>query len=219
MKRLSLIFLGLFSALFIQSVSAQTSGLKIGSANVEFILSNLPETKQIENDLKTYEKQLNTQLESKYAEYQRKLEEYQKGVSSGLMPDAVKADKEKELLAMQQSIQDFEKSAQDDMQRKQMTMLEPVLEKVQASIDKVAAANGYTYIFSTHADFGGSAIILYSRNKDQDDISTLVLKDMGVTLPAPGTTTTGATTGTPHSTTATPVTTTPAPKATTPTKK
>lgn len=214
MKRIfSLILLGLFSAVFIQNANAQ-SGLKIGSANIEFILSNLPETKQIENDLKTYEKQLNTQLESKYAEYQRKLEEYQKGVSSGLMPEAVKADKEKELLAMQQSIQDFEKSAQDDMQRKQMTMLEPVLEKVQTSIDKVAAANGFTYIFSTHADFGGSAIILYSKNKDQDDISTLVLKDMGVTLPAAGTTGTGVT----PNTTTTPSNTT-APKTATPTKK
>lgn len=211
MKRiLSIIAFSLCSVLAFHATAQNTQ--KIGSANIEFILSNLPETKQIETDLKAYEKQLNTQLESKYAEYQRKLEEYQKGVSSGLMPDAVKADKEKELLGMQQSIQDFEKSAQEDMQRKQGSMLEPVLEKVQASIDKVAAANGYTYIFSTHADFGGSAIILYSKNKDQDDISTLVLKDLGVTLPAAGTVTT------PANNTTTPANTT-TPKTTTPTKK
>ena len=201
---LSFIFLGLFSAFIMQHSNAQNSTLKIGSANVEYILSNLPETKQIEADLKTYEKQLTTQYDSKKAEYQRKLEEYQKGISSGLMPDAVKADKEKELISMEESIQEFGKTAQEDMQRKQVSMLEPVLEKIQKSIDKVAAANGYTYIFSTHADYGGSAIILYSKNKDQDDISNLVLKDMGA--PVPAATTTGTTT-TP--TTTTPTTTTP----------
>jgi outer membrane protein len=203
---LSFIFLGLFSAFIMQYSNAQNSTLKIGSANVEYILSNLPETKQIEADLKTYEKQLTTQYDSKKAEYQRKLEEYQKGISSGLMPDAVKADKEKELISMEESIQEFGKTAQEDMQRKQVAMLEPVLEKIQKSIDKVAAANGYTYIFSTHADYGGSAIILYSKNKDQDDISNLVLKDMGAPVPA-ATATTGTTT--PSTTTTTPNTTTP----------
>jgi len=203
MKRtFAFILAGLFSALFIQNANAQTSApIKIGYTNVEYILSMLPETKQIETDLQSYEKQLNAQLESKYQEYQRKLEEYQKGVSSGLMPDAVKADKEKELLSLQQSIQDFEKSAQEDMQRKQMAMLEPVLEKIQVAIDKVAAANNFTYILSSHSDFGGSAIILYAKNKEQDDISNLVLKEMGVTVPPAGTT---GTTGTGSTTTTTP---------------
>ena len=187
---------------------------KIGTANVEYILSNMPETKKIESDLQVYEKQLRTQLESKGAEYQRKLDEYQKGVQSGLMPTAVIADKEKELMAMQQSIQEFERNAQEDLQSKSLSMLEPVLEKVQASIDKVAAANDYTYIISTHVDYGGSAIVLYSKNKDANDISALVLKDMGIVISPTGTTTN--TTATPANTT-TP--TTPAKTTTTPVKK
>jgi outer membrane protein len=166
---------------------------KIGTANVEFIISNLPEAKKMESDLMAYEKQLRTQLESKGAEYQRKLEEYQRGVQSGVMPPSVIADKEKELMSMQQSIQEFERTAQEDLESKQMSMLDPILTKVQAAIDKVAAANDFTYIISTHVDFGGSAIILYSKYKEANDISVLVLKELGVVLPAPGTTNTTTT--------------------------
>lgn len=211
---LSKILVALFAISLATQLQAQNVQ-KIGTANVEYILSNMPETKKIESDLQVYEKQLRTQLESKGAEYQRKLDEYQKGVQSGLMPAAVVADKEKELMSMQQSIQEFERTAQEDLQSKSMSMLDPVLEKVQASIDKVAAANDYTYIISTHVDYGGSAIILYSKNKDANDISGLVLKDLGVVVPATTTTTT------PTNTTATPAnTTTPTPaKTTTPVKK
>lgn len=213
MKRiLSTLLVALFSVIIIQA-HAQTEPLKIGTANVEFILSNLPETKKVEADLQTYEKQLRTQLENKGTEYQRKLDEYQRGVQSGMMPAAVIADKEKELMTMQQSIQEFEKTAQEDLQSKSMAMLDPILDKVQVSIDKVAAANNYTYIISTHVDYGGSAIILYSKNKDANDISALVLKDMGIVISQTGSTTTPAAPAPTNPTTpATPAKTVPAKK-------
>ncbi|WP_299253833.1 OmpH family outer membrane protein [uncultured Cytophaga sp.] len=213
MKRiLSTLLVALFSVIIIQA-QAQTEPLKIGTANVEFILSNLPETKKVEADLQTYEKQLRTQLENKGTEYQRKLDEYQRGVQSGMMPAAVIADKEKELMTMQQSIQEFEKTAQEDLQSKSMAMLDPILDKVQVSIDKVAAANNYTYIISTHVDYGGSAIILYSKNKDANDISALVLKDMGIVISQTGSTTTPAAPAPANPTTpATPAKTVPAKK-------
>ncbi len=209
-------------------VKTETQVQKIGTANVEFIISNLPEAKKMEADLMAYEKQLREQLESKGAEFERKRDEYQRGVQSGVMPPSVLADKEKELMSMQQSIQEFERTAQEDLESKQMSMLDPILTKVQTAIDKVAAANDFTYIISTHVDFGGSAIVLYSKYKETNDISALVLKELGVVLPAPGTTT--GTTGTTNTTTPAPAPTntatptTPAkstisPKSTTPAKK
>ena len=52
------------------SAEAQDTGIKIGFTNAEFILSNMPEAKQIEADLTDYSKQLSTQLESKDADFQ-----------------------------------------------------------------------------------------------------------------------------------------------------
>lgn len=199
LKKASLLVVAL---LFTVGAFAQTTTApKIGYTNLDYLLSLMPEVKQVESELQAYEKQLSTQLESKYQEYQKKMEEYQKGASSGLMSELVKQDKEKELVNLQSSIKDFEEKAQQDLQKKQVSLLEPVYDKIQKSIDKVAAANGYTYVLNTHADMGGSAIILYARNKEED-ISSLVLKDLGVTTPAPTTTTpTNGSTTTPKTTT------------------
>lgn len=180
----------LVALLFTVGAFAQTTTApKIGYTNLDYLLSLMPEVKQVESELQAYEKQLSTQLESKYQEYQKKMEEYQKGASSGLMSELVKQDKEKELVNLQSSIKEFEEKAQQDLQKKQVSLLEPVYDKIQKSIDKVAAANGFTYVLNTHADMGGSAIILYARYKEED-ISSLVLKDLGVTTPAPAPTNT-----------------------------
>lgn len=169
---------------FNNGVQAQTNpGLKLGYTNLDYILGQLPEAKQVESELKDYEKKLQEQLQNKYADYEKKLQDYQKASSSGLMTDVIKEDKEKEILSLQNSIKEFEQNAQTSLQKKQVSLLEPVLAKVQKAIDQVGEENGYTYIFSTHADYGGSAIILYAKNKE-DNVSDIVLKKLGVT-PAP----------------------------------
>jgi outer membrane protein len=215
MKRIiSTLLVGLFSTVMMALQSqAQTEPQKIGTVDVEYILRNLPDMKKLESDIKVYEQQLKAQLDSKAAEYQRKADEYQRGVESNMLLPSVKADKEKELMALQQSIQEFERSAQEDLESKYLSMLEPINAKIQASIEKVAAANNYTYIISIQ-QYNGEKIVVYSKYKDANDISLLVLKDLGVTTPPPATTTT---TTTPTNTT-TP-TTPPVKTTTTPVKK
>jgi len=190
MKRILLTFLvGLFSTLTALQVQAQTEPQKIGTVDVEYILMNLPEFKQLESNMQTYRKQLTSQLDSKTAELQRKSDEYQRGVESGMLLPSIRADKEKELYSMQQSIQEFESSAQEDLQSKYQSEMDPINVKVQASIDKIAATNNYTYIISTQL-YSGEKIIVYSKANTNNDISLLVLKDLGVIIPPAGSTTT-----------------------------
>ena len=167
------------------SASAQEKHLKIGYTNVEAIVGQLPEAKQIETDLKTYKTQLDNQLQTKVKDFQAKYEAYQKGGS--LMSDVVKQDKERELQDMNGQIEEFQKNAETSMAKKQEALLKPVLDKVQKAIDDVANENGFSYIFNSDGGMGLS-IILHAPEKD--DVTPLVLKKMGVTIPAAGTTTT-----------------------------
>lgn len=169
--------------------SAQAQApLKIGYTDVQYVLAQMPESKQIESDLKAYNTQLEAQLKSKYADYQSKGEAYQKGAAT--MTDVVKADKEKELQGLQQSIQEFQRSAEQSLQQKQQTLLKPALDKLQKNIDLVADENGFTYVFNS--DGGGSPLLLHAP-KD-GDISDLVLKKMGITPGAAAPVKTGPTT-------------------------
>ena len=57
------------------SAEAQDGGLKIGYTNAEYILSNMPEAKQIEADLKVHEQQLTDQLSAKSKDFDAKVQE------------------------------------------------------------------------------------------------------------------------------------------------
>lgn len=163
--------------------NAQTAApLKIGYTNVEYILAVMPESKQIESDLKAYSSQLESQLQTKYKEYQTKGEAYQKGAQT--MTDVIRADKEKELMNLQSSIEEFQKNAEVSLQKKQQALLEPAYKKMQKAIDDVAKENGFTYVFNSDAGYGTNAILLHA--PESDNISDLVLKKMGVTPPAKG---------------------------------
>ena len=159
---------------------AQTTpgNLKIGYTNVDYVLSQMPESKQIESDLKAYGSQLEAQLQSKYKEYETKAMAYEKG--AGAMTDVVRADKEKELITLRNSIEEFQKNADQSLQSKQQSLLKPALDKLQKAIDDVAKENGYTYIFNSDAGYGSTPILLFS-SSEENNISDMILKKMGVT--------------------------------------
>lgn len=156
------------------AAQAQT-GMKIGYADVDYILAQLPEAKQVEADLKSHSTQLQTQIQSKYQEYQQKLATYQQGAPN--MVDAVRKEKEQELTDLGNRLQQFEKDAQTSLQKKQNELMQPLFTKVGNMINTVAEEEGYDYVLST--GIGGVDIILFG--KDENDISDKVLKKLGVT--------------------------------------
>ena len=174
-------FVAAIALVFTSAVAfAQTTpgSLKIGYTNVDYVLSQMPESKQIESDLKAYGSQLEAQLQSKYKEYETKAVAYEKGAAA--MTDVVRADKEKELINLRNSIEEFQKNADASLQNKQQTLLKPALDKLQKAIDDVAKENGYTYIFNSDAGYGSTPILLFS-SSEENNISDLILKKMGVT--------------------------------------
>ncbi len=175
-----LIFLGCVSiASYAQTQPQQPSVQKIGYADWDYIFAQLPEYKQIDSELKTFGTQLENQLKSKYQDYETKLKAYQ-GMPA-TTPDAIKADKERELGALQESIQKFQQDAQTSLQTKQTSLMEPVFAKVGKAIEVVAVENGYSFIINPQL-VGGGDILLY--NDEKYNISSLVLKKLGVTAVA-----------------------------------
>lgn len=151
--------------------------LKVGYTNVEYVLSLMPEAKQIESELAGYDKQLSTQLEAKYADYQAKVAEYQQNAET--YTEVVRADKENEIVNLQQSIQEFEQNAQSSMLQKRNQLLQPAFEKIGTAIEQISKENGYTHVFNMTAS--GQSILLYAR--EEDNVTNLVLKKLGINPP------------------------------------
>ncbi|MBL7873191.1 MAG: OmpH family outer membrane protein [Cyclobacteriaceae bacterium] len=168
------LFLLLFCVVAVSAQAQETQ--KIGYADWQYIFSQMPEFKQIENELKTHGTQLENQLKAKSTELESKYKIYQ-GMPA-TTPDAIRADKERELQAMQESIQKFQQDAQTSLQNKQGALMDPVIKKVGKAIEDTAKENGFAFILNPQT-MNGEDVLLYSDEKY--DISKLVLKKLGIT--------------------------------------
>ncbi len=178
-----LVLLAVFGLITFAS-QAQTA-TKVGYADANYILSQMPEAKQIDAELKSLETQLKTQLDAKVKRFQTELADYQKNGQT--MIDAVRQNTERELTQQQQNIEKLQQDAQTTIQNKSNQLMTPVYEKIGKAIEAVAKENAFSFILNQQ--IGGMDVILYGDEKL--DISDLVLKHMGVTVvPAPAPTAT-----------------------------
>lgn len=136
-----------YVALFILTITVAQAQVvtipqKIGHADWEYIFSRMPQYKQIENELKSYEQQLQNQLNLKAKELEVKYKAYQELPAT--TPDAIRKDRESEITYMQENLQKFQQEARLSMQKKENDLVAPILEKVGKAIEEVAKENGYS---------------------------------------------------------------------------
>ncbi len=150
------------------SVFAQ---MKFGHINSNDLLSKMPKViaakKTIEDLGKSYEEQ----LKELRAEYDKKLAAYQAGQST--WPEATKKSKETDLMQLQERMQSFNQTANEDIQKKQEELLSPIVNQVKEVIKVIAKEGKYAYIFDT-----GTGSVLYAQ--EGDDITPLVKKKLGL---------------------------------------
>ncbi|MCS6974107.1 MAG: OmpH family outer membrane protein [Cyclobacteriaceae bacterium] len=166
----------MLGAFYLQAQQA----LKIGYADVEYIFSQMPESKTIESELQALQTQLKKGIDAQVANFQKKVAEYQQFGAN--VPEAVRQNTEREIRQIQDNIEKLQQDAQAEMQRKQTQLMEPVYQKVGKAIEDVAKENGFSLILNNQ--ISGLDVILYGDEKL--DVSDLVLKKLGIT-PKPAT--------------------------------
>jgi outer membrane protein len=144
---------------------------KFGYIDSQELLILMPERDAAEKEVQEFAKTLEGQLASMTAEYQQRVEEYQKNEPT--YTDLVKQDKIAEITGLEQRIQTFQQNAQQSLQIKEKELLEPILTKARNAIEEVAKEGKYTYIFDKSI---GS--ILYA--KENENVLPLVKKKLGL---------------------------------------
>lgn len=171
MKRILFISIAVAAILFSSNSMAQN--LKFGHINGQELITLMPERDSAEAKLKAYGADLTEQIEQLYVEYNNKAQNYQQRRNT--LTDAIREQREKELSDLEQRIREFEATAQQDYQRMQGEMMQPLMEKADAAIKKVAKANGFIYIF----DISAGGVVYFSDSSV--DILPLVKKELGIT--------------------------------------
>ncbi len=119
---------------------------KIGYVAVDAIVDQMPETKAAITTITAYNKQFIDQLTTMNNELQSKGQAYQ--AQRATMTDAIRTAKESELSDLQKRFQDYQNTAQQQVQAKQAELGKPIIEKVRAAVAQVAKEKGYAYVIN-----------------------------------------------------------------------
>lgn len=119
-------------------------------------------------------------LKEKYAQYQQKLEAYQK-LPKGQVAPLILKDKETELVNLQQSIQEFQSNSEKDLQLTYQKKFAVIEEKVKKVIADYARENNYAYIIRSDLRAEDSWPIVLFAGAEALEISQEILLKLGVT--------------------------------------
>ena len=129
----------------------------------------IPGIDSLQIKLDAFQKELQATGDAMLQEFQTKKDLFDK--QAGTMSASVRKVKENELLSLQNNILEFQESAQQDLENKQLELQQPFLDKLTKAIADVAKENGYTYIFDER-------MLLYAEGGD--NVSALVKKKLGI---------------------------------------
>lgn len=118
---------------------------KFAMVDAQTVMTAMPEYKDAQDKLGAASKTFEDQLTTLRSELDKKVQEFQ--ALPETTSEAIRADKAKELDSMQQRIETFYTNAQQELQRQQQTLMQPIQEKLVNAIKDFGKEQGYLMIF------------------------------------------------------------------------
>lgn len=157
----------LFIALILSSITG--FGQKLGHIDGQALLLAMPERADIEKQIQEQANQVEKALTEMQAEYEMKVKEFQENPN---WPESLRTTKYNAIINLEKDMKDFAAQAEQELADKEAELLKPMVDRARASIDKVAKANGFTYVLDS-----SQGVILYEGG---EDLMPLVKQDLGI---------------------------------------
>ncbi len=155
----------------VSSIYAQEN-LKIGHVNIPEIVQKLPESDSIQSVLKKEADDMEKMFQEMLNEHEKSLSKYE--TEKATYSEFVRNSKEKELMEMSGKIQQFQQTANQQLQKRNIELFQPLYTKINDAISKVAMKENYTYIL----DLSNGTVAYHS--PFSNDLNSTVLKELGV---------------------------------------
>lgn len=168
MRKLRKLFL---AAVMFAGFAFTAQAQEVAHINVSELIPAMPESKTAKDELTKLQEKYRKEFETMQNDFQTKGQKYQSEAATA--GDAVNESRGKEMQEMEQRIYLFQQNAQQEIDKKQVALTQPIVEKAQAAIHKVARAKGYKYVLDSSI---GSGVIL----ADGPDLMTDVKKELKI---------------------------------------
>ena len=145
--------------------------VKLGHIDTNELLRMMPGRDSAQVQLERYARELETTFTAMQTEFQTKYQDYLE--KQATFSDLIRQSRERELMSLQERIQDFQESAQQDLAEQENRLFSPIIEQVRNAISTVAKENGYTYVLDI-----SMGVVLFHENGD--NILPLVKQKLGI---------------------------------------
>jgi outer membrane protein len=171
------------------SAMAQT---KIGVVNLQRVFDGYWKTKQADVNLKERSTEYKKQYDDILASYGKSNEEYKK-LQEAMNDQALAAEerdkrkktteaKLKEIQEIEVQIQQFKRTADENLTTQRDRMREAVIKDIQEVVNRQAKTAGYSLVFDVKADSRNlTPVILY--NNGENEMSAGILKELNAAAP------------------------------------
>tara|TARA_B110000285_G_scaffold219763_1_gene270716 strand:- start:214 stop:726 length:513 start_codon:yes stop_codon:yes gene_type:complete len=168
MKKLSILLV--IAIIFSIQLNAQS---KVGTVDVEYIISNMPELEQVRTDVTSYNDGLESQSKLKINTFQTLVDSYQQNEST--YNEAIKKEKQSEIIALENDIKQFQQNSNKLIQLKQDELIQPLYQIIGDALNAVSKEEKFTQVFTINNN------IVYLDPKM--DLTIKVMKKMGLPIP------------------------------------
>ena len=131
------------------SVAVFGQNSKVGTIDVDFILSKMPDLTTVRDGVETYGKGLDTELGEKLARYDSLIKGYQDNEST--YGDAIKKGKQEEIISLEAEMQQFRQNSVQLIQLRQNELMQPLYQKVGEALELVAQEGGYSQVLTSNS--------------------------------------------------------------------
>ncbi|NOT35822.1 MAG: OmpH family outer membrane protein [Saprospiraceae bacterium] len=122
---------------------------KYGHVNYRMLLDSIQESKVINEQLNRYEKSLSDVGDKMLTKFQENFIKYKAGVEAGTLTATQRSQMESDLEVEQNAITNYQKSANESLEKRNTELLKPLLDKMTEKIKLFAAQEGYSMIFDS----------------------------------------------------------------------
>lgn len=169
MKKLKLLLVA--AVLFAGATSFVNAQSKVAHIDTQALVEAMPEMKAAQSQLEKLQKTYDAEIKSMMKEWEAKVKQYDGEAASKTEEENLK--RVQEVQGMQKNIGDYRNQALQDLQKKEVDLLQPILEKARTAIQKVARGQGVQYVLDSAT---GNGVIL----ADGTDLLADVKKELGI---------------------------------------
>lgn len=157
------------------SAGSVANAQKVAYIDMDSLVQMMPESKIARDSVQKHIKNLENALQQMQMEFQAKQEQVMKDEADKTVSETIKQLRRKELENLYQRIQDFQVSAQDEINKKTEELAKPIYDKANKAISEVAKARKYTMVLDASQQGG---MILYK--EPGDDLMKEVKAKLGI---------------------------------------